>query len=192
MPCAATSNTKTTSPALPLQRCEVCGLELHTITPPDAVVAVRSYPRRYRAALAGFDDPDVDADAVVRRRPPTGGWSALEYAAHYRDVLALYEYRIGRVLARDGVELESEDQDVWAIDRAYNEQPVEEVLAALATNAESMAATIAGVPDDGWDRGGMREGERITVLWMVQQTVHEGSHHLRDIQRILPEVLSRG
>jgi hypothetical protein len=129
---------------------------------------------------------------VVRRRPPTGGWSALEYAAHYRDVLALYEYRIGRVLVRDGVELESEDQDVWAVDRAYNEQPVEEVLAALATNAESMAATIAGVPDDGWDRGGMREGERITVLWMVQQTVHEGSHHLRDIQRILPEVLSRG
>ena len=36
--------------------CPECGLDYDTVSPSDAVAAVRSFPRRYREALFGFTD----------------------------------------------------------------------------------------------------------------------------------------
>ena len=43
--------------------CPECGLDYDTVSPEDAAVAVRSFPRRYREAMAGIDED------VLRRRP---------------------------------------------------------------------------------------------------------------------------
>ena len=42
----------------------------------------------------------ADAD-LLRARPDTSTWSALEYACHVRDCLALYDWRIRKVLAEE-------------------------------------------------------------------------------------------
>ena len=48
--------------------CPECGFSYDSVSQGDAVVAVRSFPRRYREALAGpADDPAWDR--IVRRRP---------------------------------------------------------------------------------------------------------------------------
>lgn len=178
---------------MPEQRCEACGLDYSSITPADAVVALRSFPRRFGQAFARVDEEDdVLVDDLVRRRPPSGGWSAIEHAAHVRDVLSLYERRVKEALADDRPAFASVDPDELAAEAAYNEQSLDEVLDVLEANATSMAAAVDAVPDDGWARRGVRDGEEVDVLWLVRQTVHEGSHHLRDTERVLREVRSPG
>jgi hypothetical protein len=54
------------------------------VSVPDAIVTLRSMPRRWRGALALVDDED---DGVLRRRPADGSPSALEHAEAARDSL---------------------------------------------------------------------------------------------------------
>ena len=64
--------------------CSECGFDAATVSVPDAIVTLRSMPRRWRGALALVDD---EADDVLRRRPADGSPSALEHAEAARDAL---------------------------------------------------------------------------------------------------------
>ena len=164
-----------------------CGLDLDTITPPDAVAALRSFPRRYRAVLT-FED-DEDADAVMRRRPDPSTWSATEYAAHVRDVFRLFEERIRTALRSDGAEVADWDHEA-AAERYAGEAPAQ-VVEDLGVAADRLAATVTEVPDDGWDRVVVRLGNRESVLAMARKAVHEGSHHLKDVEKVVRAVRGR-
>jgi hypothetical protein len=68
----------------------------------------------------------------------------------------------------------------------YEKQPPAEVAAAIAANAAALAGTLTTVPEDGWDRTGTRrDGELFTVLGMGRFALHEGTHHLLDVGRVL-------
>ena len=45
-------------------RCAQCGFDADTVSVSDAVVAMRTFPRRWRAAFAVVGDDDVDVDVV--------------------------------------------------------------------------------------------------------------------------------
>jgi hypothetical protein len=118
-------------------------------------------------------------------------WSALEYAAHVRDVFANYERWIEQCLAEDRPVLEAPLPDELAVERHYNEDDPVAVADALAAHAERLAATVENVPAGGWDRVGLRRGEERSVLLTARRAVHEGSHHLLDIGRGLRAVRER-
>ena len=69
----------------------------------DAIVTLRSLPRRWRAVLATMDDDDAD---VLSRRPPDGSPSALEHEAAARDA-------IGGDPERVADEAERRDAEEW-------------------------------------------------------------------------------
>jgi hypothetical protein len=172
------------------ERCAECGYDYDTVAPGDAIVAVRSFARRYRAPLTRFLSGE-DPDDVLRRRPDPATWSALEYAAHVRDVFALYQHRIRRALIEDHPRFRPVDPDAAAADGGYAGLDPATVADELAANAESLAVTLDGVEPDDWTRAGLRDGEELSVLWMARQAVHEGSHHLLDIGRVLRTVRGR-
>jgi hypothetical protein len=163
-------------------RCEECGFDYESLAPPDLPSAIRAFAKRYRAPLSRFL-PGEDGDALVRQRPAPGTWSALEYAAHVRDVFASYDGWIQQCLAEDRPVLEGAGRDELAAERRYNEDDPMAVVDALAANAERLAATVEAVPDDGWDRAGLRRDEERSVLFTARRAVHEGGHHLLDIGR---------
>lgn len=167
--------------------CDECGFEYESLDPAEAPAAVRTFARRYRAPLTRFL-PGEDGDSLLRQRPQPGVWSALEYAAHVRDVFAWYAAWIPQCLAEDRPVLEGPGRDQAAVDRRYNDDDPAAVADALAANAERLAATIEAVPADGWDRVGLRHGEERTVAFTARRAVHEGSHHLLDIGRVLRAV----
>jgi hypothetical protein len=168
-------------------RCDECGFDYEALGPAEIPEAVRAFAKRYRAPLTRFIR-DEDGDALVRRRPGPEVWSALEYAAHVRDVFANYDRWIGQCLAEDRPVMEGPGPDELAAAGRYNEDDPGAVADALAANAERLAATIEAVPADGWDRSGLRRGEERSVLLMARRAVHEGSHHLLDIGRGLRAV----
>ena len=98
-----------------MSACPECGFDASTVSVPDAIVTLRSMPRRWRGALALLDDED---DAVLRRRPADGSPSALEHAEAAREALGgssggdVVE-SIGEAADRRAAEAERVDADEW-------------------------------------------------------------------------------
>jgi hypothetical protein len=167
--------------------CEECGFAYTDVAGADAPAAIRGFARRFRAPLTRFL-PGEDGDALIRRRPAPDTWSALEYAAHVRDVFANYDRWIRQTLAEDRPVLEGPGPDELAADGRYNDDDPVAVADGLAANAERLAATLEAVPDGRWDRVGIRRDEERSVLFTARRAVHEGNHHLLDIGRGLRAV----
>jgi hypothetical protein len=170
-----------------LPPCEECGFDYEALDPADTPAALRSFAKRYRAPLTRFLKGE-DGDAIVRERPAPEVWSALEYAAHVRDVFGNYGRWIRQCLDEDHPVMEGPGPDELAAAGRYNEDDPGAVADALAQNAEALAETVEAVPAEGWDRRGVRRGEERSVRLMARRAVHEGSHHLLDIGRGLRTV----
>jgi S-DNA-T family DNA segregation ATPase FtsK/SpoIIIE len=59
-----------------------------------------------------------------------------------------------------------------------------EVAGEIALAADGLACTLEALDDAGWARTGVYHWpttEVRTVEWIGRHTVHEGTHHLRDI-----------
>ena len=162
--------------------CDECGFDYEALDPADIPAALRTFAKRYRVPLSRFL-PGEDGDALLRERPAADTWSALEYAAHVRDVFEAVDGWISRTLTEDRPVLEGPSPEDRAAERRYNEDDPAAVADALAANAETLAATVAAVPDDGWDRIGLRRDQERSVRFSARRAVHEGSHHLLDIGR---------
>lgn len=172
--------------------CPECGLDYDSVSPRDAVAAVRSYPRRYRGLLAAPSPADPDApDHATRRRPDPSTWSALEYTAHVADVIDHLGPAIRRIRLEDEPTITLFDNDERAVQQAYNEMPRAEVLGWLDLACAELASIVEAVDADDWTRIGHFEWGDRTALAMARNAVHEGSHHLRDVQRVLAEVRGR-
>jgi len=171
--------------------CPECGLDYDTVSPGDAVVAVRSFPRRYRALLIGPDTDDDDPDAVIRRRPEPTTWSALEYSAHVADVLDEISVAVRRIVVEDQPALTSSDPDRRVAEKNYNAMDRVEVLGWLDLVCAGLGDQIDGVRADDWTRIGRFDWGDRDALAMTRNAVHEGSHHLRDVQRVLSQVRGR-
>ena len=170
--------------------CPECGLNYDTVAPSDAAVALRSYPRRYRQALAVLEGDDR-RDALLRRRPQPEVWSALEYTAHVGEVEDALATIVKRMTSESHPTLDMFDADERAAAARYNEQDPEEVLTGLQGACTAAAHAVAGVPPTEWTRlAAFPFGER-DALTMARNAVHEGVHHLRDVNRVLEQVTGR-
>ena len=153
-------------------------------------MAVRSFPRRYRALLVtpGSDD---GPHAVFRRRPDPSTWSALEYTAHVADVLDHLGPALRRIVVEENPSIASFDNDERARTKRYNELEQAEVLGWLELACGELASVIEGVNAGDWTRTGHLDVGERDALTVARNGVHEGSHHLRDVQRVLNQVRGR-
>ena len=156
----------------------------------DAAVAVRSFPRRYRALLVtpgSQDGPDV----VFRRRPDPSTWSALEYTAHVADRLDHLGPAILRITRENSPTMAFFDNDERAAAQAYNTLERTEVLGWLDLACAELASVLDDVVPDDWLRTGIVAGVEKDALTLARAGVHEGAHHLRDVQHVLAAVRGR-
>lgn len=75
------------------------GLDLSRLSPADGAVALRSYPRRFRALLTAVDR-DERPDDVAHRAGPDG-LSALDHASHVARAFGLIANALHQVLVGD-------------------------------------------------------------------------------------------
>jgi hypothetical protein len=154
------------------------------------VAALRSFPRRYRALLAGAGPAD-QSDRVIRRRPDPSTWSALEYTAHVADMVDHLGPAIRRVTVEERPTLALFDNEARAAQQAYNDQDRAEVLGWLDLASSDLASILEAMSPDDWKRVGHLDGAERDALGLARDAVHEGSHHLRDAQRVLAAVRGR-
>lgn len=160
--------------------CDDCGY-----TPSDGPASsvgsrIRDEAYRWTTLLRPADDD------LVRRRPTAHVWSALEYGAHVRDVLAVFSDRVLRMLAETEPELGWWDHEAAIEDGFANESDREAVADDLMANADRLAVVLGDISGDQWERGGTRrDGERFTIELLVRFALHEVAHHRMDAERSL-------
>lgn len=135
------------------------------------------------AAAWGRTLAAVDA-GLVRIRPEPGTWSAIEYACHVRDVLAVFEDRIRRTMAEDSPVLGWWDHEAAVVDSDYLGQDVVLVTEALTANARTFAASFGAVPEADLARTAVRRpGEAFSIGGMGRFVLHETVHHHHDARQ---------
>ena len=171
--------------------CPECGLDYDSISPSDAKVAIRSFPRRYRSAVAGALEDEAD-DGLVRRRPDATTWSALEYTLHVADLYEAFAPAFRQLYEQDKPTIGGMwDPDERATAERYNEQDPTAAVDRLEAAAEALVKVLDRVDADGWSRTATFPWGERDLLTMTRNAVHEGSHHLRDVERVL-EAARRG
>jgi hypothetical protein len=164
-------------------QCAYCGFHDDSVTPADAAVALRSYPRRYRAVLVRMDDDD---GARVVTTPAADGWSALDHAAHAAVSLA------AGADALRAVSIEDDPLVAYAPERREpSPGPVDEVLDRLSAACTGGAEQVERVKGNDWDRRGrISDHDSVSALDIARHMVHEGVHHLRGAERAVSEAVS--
>ena len=143
-------------------------------------VEFEEIPQLIRTNAAGWLPVLERADVAVR--PDDHTWSALEYAAHVRDVFRTFTRRLDLMRRDDNPLFANWDQDATAIAERYNEQDPAIVSGELAAAAENAAVAFGAVPVGDRGRLGRRsDGATFTVTTLGQYFVHDPVHHLHDV-----------
>ena len=142
-----------------------------------------SFPDGYRTRLNRFlRAPDA---AVIRRRPSPEVWSALEYAAHVRDVIDFYADRIDRVLNEERPQMRGADFGAMPEGRGYLEEDPAVVVDEIAGSWVVVEERLRSLSADQWARIGIgMDGDERTLLVLARRLAHDGQHHLLDLDRL--------
>ena len=153
--------------------CPTCGFDSSSFDHTDVAAMIRANAAAWPAVLQRAD---------VAARPNPNTWSALEYAAHARDVLRLTRVRLAMMLETDDPTYPNWDQDQTAIRERYDQQEPAVVSSELQAAARSLADVLDAVRMDEWARTGRRsDGAGFTVATLAKYAAHDLIHHLWDV-----------
>ncbi|MEL7207883.1 MAG: hypothetical protein AAGK32_06560 [Actinomycetota bacterium] len=150
--------------------------DLTRLTPADASVALRSLPRRFRAATRPIDDPQVEAWAEI---PGPDGLSAIAHVAAATRALTRLEVALHRILTREDPALDAAVTEMGDAPPPDRIATVDHELEALAEAAHGLADRAGSVPASDWGRRGRApDGSSVEALDVVKGAVRVGLAHL--------------
>jgi hypothetical protein len=159
------------------EHCAECGFDGSRYDGPALLAAIRDLGPQWRALLE-------TAGERLRARPAPETWSALEYAAHSRDITALHVFGVEQALT--GTEPKFDAIDPGLADTAaenYNAESVDAVLDALDANALRLAQAADDAGEDKWSYGITLGDDRSDVRRLLEHALHDSTHHLQDVER---------
>jgi hypothetical protein len=152
-------------------------LDLSRLSGPDAVVALRSYPRRYRAAILPTDDPDTEELAY---QVGPDGHSAVDHVVTTTHTFVLLGEALRQTLMGDRPTVHAAVADASA--REWPTPPgltVADALDHLRDEAESLATSAAKIELNAWNHTAqVAGGGTVTAADIVKEAVRAGSEHL--------------
>ena len=167
-----------------MDHCDECGFVYASVSIAEIPNALSAFGPEYQARLSA--DP-----VLLRAHPSADVWSALEYACHVRDVFEVQRARLALALVEDRPGFTAMGRDERVTRDRYNEQVPDEVADQLAHAASTLAADFADLRSEQWARTGIynwpTKTER-TMTWLARHTIHEGRHHLRDMDAALARI----
>ena len=131
---------------------------------------VRRMTMRHSSRLCAAWDPSGGACLPTRdpncgSRPEPNVWSAVEYAAHSRDITALHCFGVEQALTGDEPIYPSiaGDELIEAAATDYLDDDPDAIADAIDTEACHLAQMAAAAPTEGWELGITIGTERSTV-----------------------------
>ncbi len=121
----------------------------------------------------------------ARWRPAPEKWSVLEIACHLRDEEREdFPLRIEYILQRPDQPLPMFDPVAWVVDRRYNEQDLEIVLAEFRAERLRRAKWLRGLEGSDWDAYSVRpNGSHLSAGDLLCSWLAHDQLHIRQIAR---------
>ena len=160
------------------ERCAACGFDGSHYSDEALLTAVRDLGPSWKALLG-------EAGSDLRARPSPEVWSAIEYAAHSRDITALHAFGVQQALTQDEPTyppIES-DELIETAAATYGDADPDQVGAELENQASELAGLAADAGSDAWSRGLTIGGERTDVRHLLEHALHDSLHHVDDVER---------
>ena len=165
--------------------CAACGFDGAVLDDQDLVVGLHQLGPSWAALLA-------DAGDLLRVRPATGTWSALEYAAHSRDITALHVWAVEQALGGGEPVLPAVAAGlVDDVAADYGDADPADVLDELEDQADRLADVAQRSGPATWDRGITIGDSRSDVRRLLEHGLHDSRHHLDDVARGLAVLRAR-
>ena len=159
------------------ERCEACGFDGARHDDGALLDAVRALGPRWTALLG-------QAGPALRVRPAPAVWSAIEYAAHTRDILALHAFGVEQALTEDEPAFPPVAEGMADEAAAgYADLDPADVARHLDRHARRLADLAADAAPAGWARGITIGDERRDVRRLVEHALHDALHHVDDVER---------
>jgi hypothetical protein len=159
------------------EHCDACGFDGARYDEGSLLDALRTQGTYWRALLA-------TSGSDLRARPQPEVWSAIEYAAHTRDVIALHVYGVEQALTGDEPAFPPIGDDlVESAAPTYEDADSDEVAAELMSQAIHLAEVAHDAGGDVWTRGLTIGDTRSDVRRLLEHALHDSLHHLGDVER---------
>lgn len=166
------------------EHCDACGFDGVRYNDAALLDSLRALGPRWQALLAA-------AGPELRVRPEPEVWSAIEYAAHSRDITALHVYGVEQALTLDEpVFPQIGDDLVDSAAATYGEADPDDVAAELTTQTSLLAEAAHDAGSEMWSRGLTIGDSRSDVRRLLEHALHDSLHHLRDVERGLSRLRS--
>lgn len=129
---------------------------------------------------------NVSQETATTLRDGADGWTALEVLCHLRDFDQIFYDRAVAILSQDYPNLTPADHEALAVERAYNQQSLPEVLKTFGESRQRFVTFFESVPDDAWERAGVHPTRGHFTLHnaLLQVGTHD-VNHIEQITRIL-------
>jgi len=163
--------------AVASEHCDACGFDGARYDDGSLLDALRAQGVYWRALLA-------TAGSELRVRPQPEVWSAIEYAAHTRDIIALHVYGVEQALTVDEPAFPPIGDDlVESAAVSYGDADSDEVAAELTSQALRLVEVAQDAGCDAWARGLTIGDTRRDVRRLLEHALHDSLHHLEDVER---------
>jgi hypothetical protein len=159
------------------EQCAACGFDGSRYDDSALIEAIIGLGSQWRELLLAAADE-------LRVRPEPRTWSAIEYAAHSRDITALHVFGVEQALTEDEPAFPAIEGDALieaSADRYRDEDP-ESVVAQLDREARRLGTVAAAAGADDWGRGVTIGEDRSTVRRLLEHALHDSLHHLDDVE----------
>ena len=165
------------------EHCEACGFDGSNFDDEALLAALRNLGPRWRTLID-------ESGHELRTRPAPEVWSALEYAAHSRDITALHAYGVEQALTIDEPVFPAIEGDelIESAAATYADADPDAVVDALAEAASRLARLAADAGGASWSRGLTIGDARNDVRRMLEHALHDSVHHLDDVERGLSQL----
>jgi hypothetical protein len=123
-------------------------------------------------------------DALLRRKPASDKWSAMEVVCHLRDIEKLWADRLVKAAFTDKPAFYMIEVDDLAVKNSYNTQDLGSALKEFARLREDNLRLLRALPASHWKRSGMHptRGE-ITIERIVEIMIGHDQGHCEQILR---------
>ena len=168
------------------EQCEACKFDGADYDPAQLVDAIRNLGPQWIRLL-------LDAGDELRQRPAPETWSALEYAAHSRDVTALHVFGVEQALTIDEPTFPEIDGDDLVQSAAPGYAALDAVVVGreLGIQAGKLADLAQESGPTSWSRGITIGDSRSDVRRLLEHALHDSHHHLVDVEDGLATLKAR-
>ncbi len=167
------------------EQCATCGFDGSSYSDLSLLAAIGELGSRWRTPLD-------DAGPELRIRPRAQTWSAVEYAAHSRDITAIHVFGVQQALTGREPSYPPIDGDalIETAAASYIGEDANAVVDQLDVEARRLREMAAEAGTAKWDRGLTIGDHRSTVRRLLEHALHDSVHHLDDVQRGLRQLRS--